>query len=88
MRVPRLKPALAFSAAVVLAGTTGFSQSDVADPAMRPLPNPTAKVIKNFGTLPDGRTWGSTAGVRIGRLVVMCPRSPTHLGHASPACSE
>src|SRR4029453_15322864 len=36
------------------------------DPAGTPLPNPNPRVIKNFGSLPDGRTWGSTAGVDIG----------------------
>jgi sugar lactone lactonase YvrE len=43
-----------------------LSQSDVTEPASAALPNPTPRVIKNFGTLPDGRTWGSTAGVDIG----------------------
>jgi hypothetical protein len=51
---------------VVLSGVAGLSQSDVTDPASAALPNPTPRVIKNFGTLPDGRTWGSTAGVDIG----------------------
>jgi DNA-binding beta-propeller fold protein YncE len=50
----------------VLSGVAGVSQSDVVDPASQPLPNPTTRVIKNFGTLPDGRMWGSTAGVDIG----------------------
>jgi sugar lactone lactonase YvrE len=38
---------------------------DVVDPASKPLPNPNPKVIKNWGELPDGREWGSTAGVDI-----------------------
>ena len=38
----------------------------VVDPAMGPLPNPNPTVIKEWGQLPDGRTWGSTAGVDIG----------------------
>ena len=37
---------------------------DVVDPANKPLPNP--KVIENWGELPNGRMWGSTAGVDIG----------------------
>ena len=56
----------AMLAAIVLLGATALTQSDVVDPASRPLPNPTANVIRNFGMLPDGRTWGSTAGVDIG----------------------
>jgi streptogramin lyase len=39
---------------------------DVPDPAAKPLPNPNPTVIRNFGELPAGRTWGSTAGVDIG----------------------
>src|SRR5688572_31997459 len=66
MPVPHLKSAFAVSAALVLAGITGSGQGDVADPASRSLPNPAPKVIRNFGALPDGRTWGSTAGVDIG----------------------
>ena len=38
----------------------------VADPATGPLPNPTPTMIKEWGKLPDGRMWGSTAGVDIG----------------------
>ena len=38
---------------------------DVVDPVSKPLPNPNATVIKGWGELPDGRTWGSTAGVDI-----------------------
>jgi DNA-binding beta-propeller fold protein YncE len=29
------------------------------------LPNPTPKVTKNWGTLPSGRTWGTSAGIDI-----------------------
>ena len=29
------------------------------------LPNPTAMVMENWGNLPDGREWGSTAGIDI-----------------------
>ncbi len=39
---------------------------NVVDPATKPLPNPNPTVVKSFGELPAGRTWGSTAGVDIG----------------------
>lgn len=42
------------------------TQTGVVDPALSPLPNPNPTVVKNWATLPDGRTWGSTAGVDIG----------------------
>ena len=38
----------------------------VMDPAARPLPNPTPTIIKEWGPLPGGRVWGSSAGVDIG----------------------
>ena len=38
----------------------------VADPAAEPLPNPTPGILKEWAALPDGREWGSTAGVDIG----------------------
>ena len=67
MSVSSMKRAFAAGVtAAVLSGATALTQSDVVDPAAKPLPNPTPKVIKNWGTLPDGRTWGSTAGVDIG----------------------
>ena len=53
-------------AAALLGGVTAFTQGEVADPAIKPLPNPNPKVVKNFGALPDGRVWGNTAGVDIG----------------------
>ena len=37
--------------------------SDLVD---RPLPNPTGEIILNWAKLPDGRVWGSTAGIDIG----------------------
>jgi hypothetical protein len=40
------------------------TQSDAVDPALSRLPNPNPKVVKNWAMLPDGRTWGSTAGVQ------------------------
>jgi sugar lactone lactonase YvrE len=42
-----------------------FTQSQVVDPASKPLPNPNPAVVKNWGTLPDNRVWGNTAGVDI-----------------------
>src|SRR5687767_6802169 len=42
------------------------AQSTVTDPASQNLPNPNPTVIKAWGPLPGGRTWGSTAGVDIG----------------------
>ena len=38
----------------------------VVDPAASTLPNPTPTIIKEWGPLPYGRVWGSTAGVDIG----------------------
>ena len=32
----------------------------------RPLPNPTSQALLNWAPLPDGREWGSTAGIDIG----------------------
>jgi hypothetical protein len=32
----------------------------------RPVPNPTARVTLNWAPLPNGREWGSTAGIDIG----------------------
>jgi len=52
--------------ALALAGGRAYPQSDVVDPAQNNLPNPNPTVIKNWAKLPDGRTWGSTAGVDIG----------------------
>ncbi len=39
------------------------TNSDLMD---RQLPNPTSEVITQWAALPDGRTWGSTAGIDIG----------------------
>ena len=44
------------------AADTGLS----ADLVQRLLPNPTGEVITQWVDLPDGRTWGSTAGIDIG----------------------
>jgi len=54
-------------AAPPAAETTAVTKPEGAsDLVMRSLPNPTADVITQWATLPDGRTWGSTAGVDIG----------------------
>jgi sugar lactone lactonase YvrE len=60
--VPISRFALAGIASLALFG----AQGDVADPAKGNLPNPNPRVVKNWAPLPDGRTWGSTAGVDIG----------------------
>jgi len=53
-------------ATIALWGGRAFTQADVVDPAKSSLPNPNPTVVKGWGTLPDGRVWGSTAGVDIG----------------------
>ncbi len=63
----RLKFALIAGIAVIaLSGSEADSQTDVVDPSKNNLPNPNPTVIKEWGPLPDGRKWGSTAGVDIG----------------------
>ena len=47
-------------------GITGTPADNVTDPALRNLPNPNPTVITNWGPLPGGREWGSTAGADIG----------------------
>jgi DNA-binding beta-propeller fold protein YncE len=59
-------PLLAGVVVVALSSARPLSQGEVTDPASRPLPNPNPTVEKNWGALPDGRVWGSTAGVDIG----------------------
>ncbi len=56
-------------ALALLTFATGSAQkaSGVVDPtAAGRLPNPNPTVVKNWGELPGGRVWGSTAGVDIG----------------------
>jgi DNA-binding beta-propeller fold protein YncE len=67
MPLSRLQQVLVVGVAAALAGTSVVTQTDVPDPASQSLPNPNPTVVKNFGMLPDGRVWGSTAGVEIGR---------------------
>ena len=66
---------LALVAAVGCGGaqTAGpATEAEAADPGLtsdfvsRPLPNPTSEVILDWAPLPDGRVWGSTAGIDIG----------------------
>jgi sugar lactone lactonase YvrE len=42
------------------------AQSPVTDPASQKLPNPNPVVTKGWAPLPDGRTWGSSAGLDVG----------------------
>jgi streptogramin lyase len=46
------------------ASPAGRQAVDAPPPAN--LPNPYQAALRNWGTLPDGRTWGSTAGIEIG----------------------
>jgi DNA-binding beta-propeller fold protein YncE len=68
--MPNAVPSIIRAVIVVTAMTLSvgfvFTQAQVVDPASRPLPNPNPTVIKNWGTLPDNRVWGNTAGVDIG----------------------
>src|SRR6476660_3328007 len=49
---------------LALSGASVFTQGD-APPATN-LPDPYQAAMRNWGVLPDGRTWGSTAGIEIG----------------------
>jgi hypothetical protein len=72
-----LKPVLFISAVFLLAGCASESGAPEAMPeAAAPvasgnlitgegLPNPAPTVTRNWGTLPEGREWGSTAGIDI-----------------------
>lgn len=59
--------ALAAVGVVAVCGALVFTQAqtDIVDPASKPLPNPNPVVVKNWGVLPGGRVWGNTAGVDI-----------------------
>ncbi len=81
MQTPRHLPLSSFCALVALAvigcggdrppgaeadPVPGVDPFDVTDPvASGTLPNPISEVVKAWGPLPDGRSWGSTAGVDI-----------------------
>jgi sugar lactone lactonase YvrE len=56
---------MASVAAIALSADRAYMQADIVDPAKNSLPNPNPTVIRNWGTLPDGRVWGNTAGVDI-----------------------
>lgn len=73
-----LLPALCLSASVLLtgcgAGSSTTAPASTVTPAATPagnlitgegLPNPAPTVTRNWGALPAGRTWGSSAGVDI-----------------------
>lgn len=57
---------LAGAIGVLLGSAPASTQNDLVDPASASLPNPNPTVIKGWGELPNGRSWGSTAGVDIG----------------------
>ena len=56
---PEEEMAATMETAAVDVGTSG-------DLVARPLPNPNPTVILDWAPLPDGREWGSTAGIDIG----------------------
>ena len=68
----RLKLILTVAIATILVSGCGTNPEmpeigvEVTDPAANPLPNPNPTVIRDWAPLPDGRTWGSTAGIDIG----------------------
>jgi hypothetical protein len=55
---------LGIVAAIALSPGTSYGQ-EVTDPALSNLPNP-YQTIRNWAPFPEGRTWGSTAGIDIG----------------------
>ena len=62
---------LSLSVTIACGGAEPMVQEDpnaglTADLVQRMLPNPTGEVITQWAALPDGRTWGSTAGIDIG----------------------
>ncbi len=54
------------TATITLPTAPASAQSEVVDPASKGLPNPYPVVTKDWAKLPDGRTWGATAGIDIG----------------------
>src|SRR4051794_11478289 len=60
-----VKTAVATLAVVAgLSGAVVLTQSEVTP--RTDLPNPYQAAVRNWGNLPDGRVWGSTAGIEIG----------------------
>ena len=55
---------LIVAAALALSSASVFTQSDA--PPNTNLPDPYQAALRNWGILPEGRTWGSTAGIEIG----------------------
>ena len=62
-RALRLIILLCFIAITI--STTRPHMQETTDPAKNNLPNPNPTVLTNWGALPDGRDWGSTAGIDI-----------------------
>ncbi len=60
-----LKRSLALAAMLTGAGVPATAQEGSADLVQRTLPNPNPEIALNWAELPDGRTWGSTAGIDI-----------------------
>ncbi len=60
-----LKRSLALAAMLAVAGVPVAAQEGSPDLVQRALPNPNPEVSLNWAALPDGRTWGSTAGIDI-----------------------
>jgi DNA-binding beta-propeller fold protein YncE len=58
--------AVAGAGLCVLLSAFALAQTSVVDPAGQTLPNPNPVMTKGWGALPDGRVWGSSAGVDIG----------------------
>src|SRR5215510_10868225 len=56
---------VASGVALGLSAGTALVQEEVLDPARNSLPNPTKEVVTGWGSLPDGRMWGMSAGVDI-----------------------
>ena len=61
----RLPLALAVALTAIAAIAPGLAQAQTHDHSPNDLPNPYSPGMK-FGELPNGRTWGSTAGISIG----------------------
>jgi hypothetical protein len=55
---------IAIAALLALSGARAYTQAEAT--AGNDLPSPYQAAVRNWGTLPDGRTWGSTAGIEIG----------------------
>ena len=57
---------VACAAGLAVTAGAAMMQEDVLDPARNSLPNPIKEVVTGWGSLPDGRTWGMSAGIDIG----------------------